>query len=84
MGIIRAFKYDIAHNIVDYDPSVPLYQNEYNGSKEDASTIHHINNKLLRLGNYMNTKTARVLSKKKTKLMKEFMLMYIDEVTGKF
>ena len=55
IGIIRNFKYGIAHNIIDFDPNFPLYQNEYNESKEDASTIHHMNNKLLRLGKYMNT-----------------------------
>ena len=84
IGIVRTFKYGMAHNVVDYDPSVPLYQNKYDESKEDASTIHHINNKLIRLGKYMNTKTAKDLAKKKTQLMKDFMEMYIDETTGKF
>lgn len=83
VGIVRTFKYGMAHNVVDYDPSVPLYQNEYNESKEDASTIHHINNKLLRLGKHMNTKTAKKLAKEKIKLMKDFMDMYIEEVIGK-
>lgn len=83
-GIIRTFKYGMAHNIIDYDPSVPLYQNEYSEDmqKHDASTIHYINNKLLRLGEYMNTQTAKNLAKKKTDLMKDFMQMYIEEVTG--
>lgn len=83
VGIVRTFKYGMAHNVVDYDPNVPLYQNEYNESKEDASTIHHINNKLLRLGEHMNTKTAKKLAKEKIKLMKNFMNMYIEEVSGK-
>ena len=84
IGIVRTFKYGMAHNVLDYDPNVPLYQNEYNESKEDASTIHHINNKLLRLGDNMNTLSAKKLAKEKTKLMKDFMDMYISEVTGKF
>ena len=84
MGIVRTFKYGTAHSVVDYDPTVPLYQNAYDESKGDASTIHHINNKLLRLGENMNTKTAKELAKKKTALMKEFMEMYISEVTGEF
>lgn len=83
-GIIRTFKYGMAHNVIDYDPNVPLYQNEYTEDKpkDDASTIHHINNKLLRLGEYMNTQTAKNLAQKKTDLMRQFMEMYIEEVTG--
>ena len=84
IGIIRNFKYSIAHNIIDFDPNVPLYQNEYNENKEDASTIHHMNNKLLRLGEYMNTKTAKRLAKSKTKLIRDFMNMFIQEFTGKY
>lgn len=84
MGIIRTFKFGMAHNCAEYDPSVPLYQNEYDDSKLDASTIHHINNKLIRLGDYMNTQTAKALAKKKIKLMKDFMTMYIQEFTGNF
>ena len=84
IGIIRTFKYGIVHNVVDYDPNVPLYQNEYNESKEDASTIHHIYNKLIRLGEYMNTQTAKDLAKSKTKFMKEFIEMYIQEYKGEF
>lgn len=79
VGIIRAFKYGFSHNLPDYLAEVPLYQNEYNESQHDVSTIHHINNKLLRLGKYMNTKTAKKLAKEKIKLMKDFMYMYIEE-----
>ena len=68
----------------DKDASVPLYQGDYSEGDVDASTIHHINNKLLRLGEHMNTKTAKALADKKTQLMKQFMDMYIEEVTGKF
>lgn len=84
VGLVRTIKYSIAHNIPDYEPNVPLYQNTYDESKEDPSTIHHINNKLIRLGKNMNTKTAKELANKKTKLMKEFMNMFIQETTGNF
>lgn len=84
VGIVRTFKYGMAHNVIDYDPNVPLYQNEYSESVEDASTIHHINNKLLRLGEHMNTQTARELAQEKVKLMKDFMDMYIEEVFTNF
>ncbi|MBQ7798432.1 MAG: HD domain-containing protein [Clostridia bacterium] len=84
MGIVRALKYGFAHNIPDYEPSIPLYQNEYEEKNNDISTIHHINNKLIRLGDHMNTTTAKNLAQKKIDLMKQFMNMYINESTGKF
>ena len=88
IGIARTIKYGVSHNVVDYDPEVPLYRNtyseDYTNGKEEASVIHHIYNKLLRLGENMHTKTARRLAKKKTKLMKEFMEMFISEYTGEF
>lgn len=82
VGIVRTFKYGFAHKIVDYDPNIPLYQRAYDESDDDPSTIHHINNKLIRLGKFMNTKTAKELAKKKIKLMKDFMKMFIQEATG--
>lgn len=84
MGIVRSFKYGIAHNMKDYDPTVDLYRNDFSEGQNDASTIHHIYNKLLRLGDYMNTKTARELAYKKTKLMEQFLNLYIEEFNGDF
>lgn len=84
-GIVRTFKYGWAHNHKEYDENIPLYQETgYDEAKDEPSTIHHINNKLIRLGKYMNTKTARELAKNKTKLMKQFVKMFIDEYTGNF
>ena len=84
MGLLRTFKYGIAHNLLEYDPQTPLYRTDYEESSNDASTIHHIYNKLLRLGEYMNTTTAKALAKEKTKLMEDFMKMYIAEYNGDF
>ena len=84
MGLLRTFKYGIAHNLLEYDPKTPLYRTEYEESSNDASTIHHIYNKLLRLGDYMNTNAAKKLAKEKTKLMEDFIKMYIAEYNGHF
>ena len=84
MGIIRSLKYGFIHNEAEYDPSVPLYQNEYEESKDDISTIHHINNKLIRLGDYMNTTTAKNLAKKRIALMKDFLCSYLEETNSDF
>ncbi len=84
IGLVRTLEYAFSKKRPVYEKSVPLYQNEYDESTEDASTIHHIHNKLLRLGEFMNTKTARQLAKKKTKFLKEFAEMYVSEVNGIF
>jgi len=81
VGLVRTIKYCIAHNIPIYDPNIPLYRNEYSESIGDKSSIHHIYNKLIRLGKNMNTKTAKDIAKQKTKLLKDFVKMYIDEVS---
>ena len=84
IGLYRTIQYGMAHNVKIYDPSVPLYTNAYKEGDDDASTIHHINNKLLRLGDYMNTKTAKKMAKKKNKIMRDFMELFVGEYTGKF
>ncbi len=83
IGIIRTIKYGQAHKVIEYDPNVPFYQNDFSESKEDVSTIHHIHNKLLRLGENMNTETARKFAKVKTDLMKNFLDMYVEEYNGR-
>jgi len=84
IGIVRTFKYGFSKNIKEYDPNIELYHDQFSESKNDPSTIHHIYNKLLRLGDNMNTVTAKELAKKKTQLMKDFMYAYINEYTGNF
>lgn len=84
MGVIRAFKYGSEHSRVDYDPDTPLYTNEFSESgPDDASTIHHIYNKLMRLGANMNTETAKKIAKQKTDFMSSFIDLYINEYNGK-
>ena len=84
IGLVRVLRFGQTNNRVEYDPSVPLYQREFEEGMHEASTIHHIYNKMLRLGDHMNTKTARKLAKKKTKLMAQFVDMYIQEFNGEF
>lgn len=83
-GLVRVLKYGINYNLLEYDPNTPLYNNEYVEGTRDASTIHHIHNKLMRLGDYMNTKTAHHIAKNKTKILKDFVDMYIKEFNGEF
>lgn len=84
IGLYRTINYGAAHNVKIYEPSVPLYTRPFNEGEFDESTIHHINNKLLRLGDYMNTQSAKQLAMQKNKIMRDFMEMFIKEYTGKF
>ncbi len=86
IGIVRSFSYGVVHNIPWYDSSTPLSEaNDFDESIEkDASTIHHFYHKLFKLAEYMNTKTARKLGKKKVKFMKEFARELISELESKF
>ncbi len=84
IGIVRCFQYGFAHDMPTYTTEVPLYRNEFSEGKHDVSSIHHIYNKLLRLGSYMNTQTAKELAKEKTQFMEEFCKRFIDEFEGNF
>ncbi len=84
IGLARTFKFCFAHNIKEFEPNVELYRNDFNENKNDISIIHHIHNKLLRLGDYMNTNSAKKLAEEKTKLMQNFLDMYLKEYNGNF
>lgn len=87
MGIARSFSYGGANNRPLFDPNVPLnYNDDYkeeNGNK-DASTIHHFYHKLFKLGDNMNTNTAKILAKEKIDFIKAFVDKFMDEWNSKF
>ena len=84
IGLVRVIKYGVVNNCVEYDPTAPLAQNDFVEGVQDPSTIHHIYNKLVRLGEYMNTKTALKIAKKRAKIISQFVEMYVDEYNGVF
>jgi len=81
IGIGRTFSYGGSHNVIMYDDKVPLNQNndysEANG--DDESTIHHFYHKLFKLGDNINTITAKKLANKRTEFMKIFVKEFLDE-----
>lgn len=81
IGIGRTFSYGGAHNMMMYDPQTPLNErSDYTESNgDDESTIHHFYHKLFKLGDNMNTKTAKELSKQRTDFMKNFVKQFLDE-----
>jgi len=82
IGIMRCIQYNTTYNVPMYLPNIPLYQNEYNETvaiANDCSCIHHINNKLMRLGEHMNTKTAKEMAIEKTDFMQKFIDMVVRD-----
>jgi len=81
IGIGRSFSYGGSHNLIMYDDTIPFNENndysEANGN--DPSTIHHFYHKLFKLGENMNTKTAKDLAEKRIKFMKIFVKEFLDE-----
>lgn len=81
IGIGRTFSYGGSHNVIMYDDKTPLNQsNDYSElNDDDPSTIHHFYHKLFKLGDNMNTKTAKQLANRRTKFMKTFVKEFLDE-----
>ena len=81
IGIGRAFSYGGSHNIMMYDEKMSLDENdnysESNGN--DSSTIYHFYHKLFKLGDNMNTETAKRLACRRIDFMKTFVKEFLDE-----
>ena len=80
VGIARSFSFGGAHSIIMYDDTVPLEgMNGFTEGDVDPSTIHHFYHKLFKLGNQMNTETAKQLAKNRTDFMKEYVKEFLNE-----
>ena len=80
IGIGRSFGYAALNNQVFYDDSIPL--EDFYGYEEkikDVSNIHFLNNKLIKLGDNMNTKTAKIIAKDRVEFIKNFIEEYLKE-----
>ena len=51
----------------------------YKEKLKDVSNIHFLNNKLIKLGDNMNTKTAKLLAKDRVEFIKRFIEEYLKE-----
>lgn len=81
IGIGRNFFYGGAHNITMYDDKVPLNESDdyLEETGDNETTIHHFYHKLFKLGDNMNTKTARELAEKRIEFMKKFIEEFLKE-----
>jgi len=86
IGIARAFTYGGYHEMAIYEPDIPLNENndyaEENGNSK--STIHHFYHKLFKLGEHMNTKTAKLLAKQKNEYMRTYVEEFMKEWNGTY
>jgi uncharacterized protein len=81
IGIGRAFSYSGAHNSPMYRDDIPLENSDKytENSGDDPSSIHHFYHKLFKLGENMNTKTAKEISEKRINFMKNFVNEFLSE-----
>ena len=81
IGIARVFSYCGAHGSPMYNDTIPLENNEnYDVTRgDDPSGIHHFYHKLFKLGDNMNTKTAKEIANKRIEFMKLYTKEFLNE-----
>ena len=80
IGIGRSFGYAALNNQLFYDDKIPLESFDgYEEKLKDVSNIHFLNNKLIKLGDNMNTNTAKLIAKDRIQFIKDFISEYIKE-----
>lgn len=86
IGIARLFSYGGAHNIIMYEPDIPLNTNDdYDEENDDdESAIYHCHHKLFKLEDNMNTSTGKKLASDKTNYMKDYVNKFIEEWNGNY
>lgn len=85
IGIGRTFSYMAIHNMPMYDENIPLNNEDScveNKIVADPSTIHHFYHKLFKIGDNMNTATARKIAEERTIFMKKFVKEFLEEWNG--
>jgi uncharacterized protein len=85
IGIARAFAYGGKKNRQIYDPAVKprKFQSTEEYRTAEGHTINHFYEKLFKLRNLLNTKTAKQLALKREKFMKAFLKEFYSEWEGK-
>ena len=71
IGLARVFSFSGSHNRPFYDPEDPFSKNR--NLNDNKWALDHFFKKLLKLEQKMNTKTGKLLAKKRTKILKNFL-----------
>ncbi len=85
IGIGRVFSYMALHNMPMYNEEIPLNNAENyieNKVVVDPSVIHHFYHKLFKLGENMNTVTAKKIAEERTAFVKIFVDEFLKEWDG--
>lgn len=84
IGIGRVFMYHGNHKLPMHNPECPYRENisEEEYYSNDVTAINHFYEKLLKLKDLMNTKTAKRISENRHKYMEVFLKEFLDEWDG--
>jgi len=84
IGIARAFNYGgfSGRKIFDPDQKPRDYKDVKEYRLSDSSTINHFYEKLLKLKDALNTKTAKKMAKNRHEFMVSYLQQFYDEVNG--
>jgi uncharacterized protein len=82
IGIARTFAFGGNRGNLMHDPYQPLEPKNSNYSERKSTTIQHFYEKLLKLKDFMNTKTARQIAEKRHQFMEEFLNQFFLEWKG--
>ncbi|MBU8878967.1 HD domain-containing protein [Bacillus sp. FJAT-29790] len=84
IGIARTFAYGGKKGQALYDPEIKvrdvMTEEEYRNGK--SSSVHHFDEKLLKLKDRMNTETAKKLAEKRHQFMEQFLEEFYNEWNG--
>ena len=82
IGIARAFAYGSVNGIPIYSENIErvINNNYVENDNLESSTIQHFYDKLLKLGDNMNTETAKNMAKKRVKFIQEYINEFMNEV----
>ena len=78
IGIARVFSFSGSNNRPFYDPKDPFSKNR--NVNDNKWALDHFFKKLLKLEQKMNTKTGKLLAKRRTKILKNFLKEIKDEI----
>ena len=83
IGIARTFSYNAKMNRQMYNPEIPaepnLTQEEYKNKNRKTTALNHFDEKLLKLGQYLLTKTGKEIAKPRIEFLKIFKKQFLDE-----
>lgn len=85
IGIARAFAFGGSRSRPLYDPTkqAQTAQTTEEYRKNEGSTFHHFEEKLLKLKDLMNTETGKNIAQERHKFMEDYLFRFLDEWNGK-